>query len=127
VKAIAKADPVMHVWWGTRVECVSAMSRLERLERRIDMEQVGVALRRLEKIAGDWTEIGATESVRLQAQRLLRVHDLRAGDAFQLAAALTACEGYPSTADFICLDNRLSLAAMREGFRVASPGPETKS
>ena len=39
-----------------------------------------------------------------------------------LAAALTACEGNPASLPFVCLDQRLSLAAEREGFRVLGSG-----
>jgi predicted nucleic acid-binding protein len=52
--------------------------------------------------------------VRRTAQRLLRVHELRAADALQLAAASTAAEDLP----FVTLDDRLALAAAREGFVV---------
>ncbi len=45
------------------------------------------------------------------AKRFLRVHDLRAADALQLAA-----ESRPSTLAFVCLDARLLDAAQREGF-----------
>lgn len=118
VRALAKANPLMSAWWGTRVECVSAVSRLERMERRIDLDQVALAMRRLDRIAGNWIEIDPSESVRGTALRLLRVHNLRAGDALQLAAALAASEDFPGTLEFVCLDDRLSIAAMREGFRV---------
>ncbi len=120
VEEVVKSDPLMTVWWGTKVECVSAISRLERLEQKLRIDQSVVALEILDGIANHWAEVGATEEVRIKAQRLLRVHELRAGDAFQLAAALVACEGYPAAFDFICLDKRLSVAAMREGFRVVS-------
>jgi hypothetical protein len=52
------------------------------------------------------------------ALRLLRNHPLRAADALQLAAALIASEETPQTLEFICLDDRLALAARREGFTV---------
>lgn len=121
MKEIAKGDPVMHVWWGTRVECVSAVSRLERLEHRIALGEVTVAMERLERISGNWLEVAPSDSIRHVAQRLLRTHNLRAGDALQLAAALSACEGYPSGMEFVCLDARLNDAALREGFRVVNP------
>jgi predicted nucleic acid-binding protein len=124
VEGIAKADPVMTVWWGTAVECVSAISRLERMERKLSLSQSAVALGLLDDLSANWIEIGATESVRERAQRLLRVHDLRAGDAFQLAAAITACEEFSSSHEFICLDARLANAAMREGFRVVGLPPD---
>ena len=52
------------------------------------------------------------------ARRLLRVHPLRAADSLQLAAAFLASEGKPSTLEFVCLDDRLVIAAQREGFPV---------
>ncbi len=58
------------------------------------------------------------DGVRLIAQRLLRLHPLRAADSLQLAAALLACEHRPQGWQFVCLDARLSLAAEREGFNV---------
>jgi predicted nucleic acid-binding protein len=66
------------------------------------------------------TRIEPVESVRETATRLLRVHDLSAADALQLAAALLAAEGSPRTLAFVCLDRRLAVAAQREGFPVVS-------
>jgi len=57
-------------------------------------------------------------TVREAARRLLRVHDLRAADALQLAAAVVASENRPSTMQIVCLDARLAGAALREGFRI---------
>jgi hypothetical protein len=54
--------------------------------------------------------------------RLLRVHALRAGDALQLAAALVAAEGQPGSLEIVTLDERLALAASREGLRVVALG-----
>jgi len=42
-------------------------------------------------------------------------------DAFQLAAALPAAEGHPASLIVVTLDDRLGLAARREGFRVVTP------
>ena len=56
------------------------------------------------------------------AQRLLRVHPLRAADALQLAAAVVAADGEPGSMPFVTLDDRLALAAQREGFPVVMPG-----
>jgi uncharacterized protein len=70
----------------------------------------------LDRFAGTWDEVQPSESVRETARRLLRVHDLRAADAVQLAAALAAAEGRPGTLTVVCLDERLGIAAEREGF-----------
>jgi hypothetical protein len=48
----------------------------------------------------------------------LALHDLRAADALQLAAALIACDEQPALLPFVTLDRRLADAARREGFRV---------
>jgi len=48
--------------------------------------------------------------------RLLRIHPLRAADAFQLAAALVACEERPAGFSFLTGDERLGEAAENEGF-----------
>jgi hypothetical protein len=54
---------------------------------------------------------------------MLRVHDLRAADALQLAAGVAAAEGRPATLAFVCLDERLAAAAEREGFGVVAEPP----
>jgi predicted nucleic acid-binding protein len=60
--------------------------------------------------------------LRNDARRLVRVHDLRAADAFQLAAARIAADGEPAALPFVTLDERLTLAASREGFPVTGAG-----
>lgn len=52
------------------------------------------------------------------AQRLLRVHPLKAADSLQLAAALAVAEDDPSSVGFVCFDARLNRAAAREGFSI---------
>lgn len=65
-----------------------------------------------------WNEIQPTGVLREAAKRMLRLHALRAVDALQLAAALTAAEQHPDALDMVCLDQRLCEAARREGFRL---------
>jgi hypothetical protein len=108
---------VLLVWWATEVECASAIARLERqgdLTRRATL----VALERLAMLTEAWHEVQPVEGVRRAARRLLRVHELRAADALQLAAAFVASEGYPGSLEVVSLDERLVDAAQREGFRV---------
>jgi len=76
------------------------------------------AFERLRTMAGEWHEVLATDTVRSAAVRMLRVHALRAADSLQLAAAFVAAEHDPPTLEFVSLDDRLSEAAGREGFRV---------
>lgn len=61
-----------------------------------------------------------TETKKETAKRLLRVHNLRAADSLQLAAAIVASEHQPSSLDFVCFDERLTAVAQREGFNVVS-------
>ncbi len=105
------------VWWGAELECASAIARLER-EERLSPREASLALQRLDDLARSWHLVEPVEALRRTARRLLRVHALRAADSLQLAAALLASEGQPSTLGFVCLDVRLGTAAQREGFTV---------
>jgi predicted nucleic acid-binding protein len=120
VVASATKDPGVITWWGTPVECVSALTRLER-EGSLDAAQVTIGIGRLDEIAARWIEIAPSQRVRQAAQRVLRVHPLRAGAALQLAAAIVAADGDPRALAFVTLDSRLAQAADREGFPVLGP------
>jgi len=117
VVAILREDQDAVVWWGTDTECASAIARLER-QGDLRSKAADEAYRRLAQLRGAWGEIHPVEELRETARRLLRVHDLRAGDALQLAAAWLAAERHPSTLEFVCLDQRLARAATLEGFIV---------
>jgi predicted nucleic acid-binding protein len=112
-----RRDPWMLVWWGTIVECASALARLER-NALLSPEGIKKSLVRLRALSSSWQEIQPVEEVKETAVRFLRVHHLRAGDSFQLAAAFLAAERRPASLEFVCLDERLHEAAGREGFRV---------
>lgn len=114
---LLRQDPVMLVWWGTSVECTSAVARREH-KGALGAEDASTTLERLRDIAAGWQEVVPSDSVRTTAQRLLRVHPLRAGDSLQLAAAIVAAEHEPATLEFVSLDDRLNVAASREGFPV---------
>lgn len=115
IRELYRENEDVLVWWTTGVECASAVARLER-DQALAAEDATRSLHRLAVLAASWHTIEPTESVRDTAQRLLRVHDLRAADALQLAAAVLAAEGSPRTLPFVCLDRRLGIAAQREGF-----------
>ncbi len=119
VRAVYGEDSTMIVWWGTPVECMSALARLER-EERLDSVSITKATRRLKQMQRLWQEVQPLETLRDIAMRLLRVHPLCAADSLQLAAAIVASEHRPATMDFVCFDARLALAAQREGFNVIS-------
>jgi len=110
-----RADVSIAAWWATRVECDSAIARLER-QGELTPDAASAAMRRLDSLARRWHEIQPLDVLRETARRLLRVHNLRAADALQLAAALQAAEQRPSSLELVCLDDRLGLAAQREGF-----------
>lgn len=110
-------DSEIVVWWGTSVECCSAIARAER-DARIDQPGITEALIGLGVLQGGWLQMDATARLREIAERLTRIHPLRAADALQLAAATLAAEGQPASLPFVTLDDRLAIAADREGFRV---------
>jgi len=112
-------DPSLIVWWGTELECASALSRRERREE-LPARAVIQALRRLEALKGSWHEIQPAEAVRRTVRRLLRVHDLRTADALQVAAAIVAAEGHPEMLEVVTLDERMGDALLKEGFELAS-------
>lgn len=103
------------VWWGTALECASAIARLER-DRALAVDAAAAAFDRLDAISRSWIEIEPVDAVREVARRMLRVHPLRAADALQLAAAVVAAERRPASLPFLTLDARLRTAAAREGF-----------
>jgi predicted nucleic acid-binding protein len=117
MRSLYRADGTVLAWWGSRVECESAISRLER-EGRLQRRSAGKARGRLDRFAATWHEVQALDGIRDGARRLLRIHDLRAADSLQLAAAIAAAEGQPPALDLVCLDDRLAQAAEREGFVV---------
>lgn len=110
-------DGSIVVWWGTPVECVSAIARRER-EASLIADAVNSALERFRVFQSSWTEINASSKVRDIALRLLRTHSLRGSDSLQLAAAIVASDDDPGNLGFVCLDERLITAARREGFAV---------
>ena len=112
-----REDPVVVTWWGTRIECVSALARLER-DGDMAADQVRSAFERLDAASATWIEVPAQDDVRDQSIRLLRMHRLCAADATQIAAALVASGFSPRSLAFVTLDVRQGDAAEREGFPV---------
>ena len=119
VLATLGEDPDVVVWWAADTECASAIARLER-QGDLPPDAADEAYRRLAQFRGAWGEVQPVDELRETARRLLRVHDLRAGDALQLAAAWLASERHPSTLEFVCLDRKLARAATLEGFIVVT-------
>lgn len=110
-------DPQIVAWWTTPVEISSAVARRER-EGALSAGDADVALKATQRLAAAWHEVLPGDAVRRTAERLLRVHALRAADSLQLSAALIAANHDPITLELVCLDARLAAAARREGFTV---------
>jgi uncharacterized protein len=110
------------VWWGSQVECVSAVLRVKR-EAALDPRGVVLAFDWLRQLAVGWHEVDPSDIDRGTATRFLRVHPLRAGDALQLAAAFIAAEQRPASLEVIALDERLASADHQEGFTVVEIAP----
>ncbi len=115
MRKILEKDNSMAAWWGTPVECFSAFARLRRenILRAVEERQI---VEIIHILSGSWTEIVPSVDIRDLAERLLRIHPLRAADSLQMAAALVWAGTIPKGQYFVCLDKRLREAAVKEGF-----------
>lgn len=120
---ILREDLGIVVWWGTEAECMGALAKKFREERFTEAE-VDTALERLGVLMSHWSEIQPSNEVRVRAERLLFLHQLRTADAMQLAAALHWCGDDPRAAELVSQDHRLRTAARREGFIVLPSSDE---
>jgi len=116
-------NPEMLVWWATELECVSAICRRER-DAAVHAGHASSAFGRLQRLAEAWHEVQAGDRVKSTARRILRTHNLRTADALQLAAAITVSQGDAARIAFLTLDDRLRVAAEREGLFIL-PLPPT--
>jgi predicted nucleic acid-binding protein len=123
LRAIAREDSQLVVWWGAPLECRSAFARLKR-EALLTSSDEGELIELLEELSSSWVEILASENVRKIASRLLMTHPLRAADSLQLAAALIWSGTPVEKNEFVCLDSRLRKAAHNEGFVVFPKKPD---
>ncbi|MGB6219425.1 type II toxin-antitoxin system VapC family toxin [Haloferula sp.] len=112
-----QTDPELAVWWGTPVECESAIQRRFR-EGSLAAPQARLARERLADLSNSWHEVSPVVVIRTLSRRLLRTHPLRAADALQLAAALALGEAASNEFNFACSDVRLATAAEIEGLQV---------
>lgn len=113
-RALLGEDTEVVVWWGSHVECASAIARLHR-DGHLNAAQEARARALLLALKSSWFEVQPGDAVREQALRVLRLHPLRSADALQLAAAMEWA-GSPPDGTFISFDERLTAAAQREGF-----------
>jgi hypothetical protein len=107
----------MIVWWATEVEAISALARRHR-DGQLGEAALAQARSLLSELTESWSEVQPSARLRNLAERLLLVHPLRAGDALQLAGALSWADGDSRKHYLMCVDERLRLAALREGFLV---------
>lgn len=114
VRNVLALDSKVIVWSFTRVELASAMWRRDPPPRA----NRAAAIAEVMRVWSDWSEVTRFESVTAHAISMCERHRLRAGDALQLAAALVASRGKPSSLPFVTLDHALASAARAEGFPV---------
>ncbi len=117
MRRLLSIDSGIVFWWGTPVECASAVARAVR-EGVFEVRDGRRVLRLLDDLWASAAEVLPSSQVRARAVRLLAVHPLRASDSLQLAAGLVWCGERPAGASFVCLDERLRNAAATEGFEV---------
>lgn len=110
---LRRDDPEMAVWWGSSVECTSAITRLLR-EGALDRTGAANAFERLHAIEEEWFELEPSVELREQACQLLRAHPLGASDALQLASALRLANDLGERLSMVCYDRRLADAARTE-------------
>ncbi|HZQ98269.1 MAG TPA: type II toxin-antitoxin system VapC family toxin [Chloroflexota bacterium] len=116
-----RTDPGIVVWWGTRVECRSAIERRVR-EGSLALPQATRARMRFVRLFEDVDEIAPSTVDRNDAERLLARYALRAADALQLAAAFAWAGNTPAGRQLVCFDARLRAAAHAEGFSLLPTG-----
>lgn len=121
IAALFRDDPDIFTWWGTRIECTSAVARRARTTESRPPE-ADEALRRLHELSGRWQEVAPANEVRSIAEELLAQHPLRAADSLQLASAVAISRRVSAHLEFVSLDRRLNEAAKAEGFRVVESG-----
>jgi uncharacterized protein with PIN domain len=117
LKDLLRTDESIAVWWGTRVECMSALTRKSR-DGEIAWHEVDQGKRVLDILAKSWSHIPPSDSLRDMAEAFIRVHPLKAQDAYQLAAAMRWAKGIPRGKEFVCLNGTLRTAAENEGFTI---------
>lgn len=110
-------DSQVLVWALTSTEVLSALYRRFR-EGRLTSGELSDCSQNVQMLREDWSEVEALELVKQRAERLLRVHPLRAADALQLGAALLATQEQPQGINFVSFDQNLAAAAHKEGFAI---------
>jgi predicted nucleic acid-binding protein len=112
-----QSDKEVMVWTMSKVEVFSALCRRLR-EGGLKESDFDSAKKRMNDFFDMAFEIISLPKVKDRALRLLQVHPLRAADAMQLASVLVATQEDTSIAPIMSFDDRLTMAARREGFNV---------
>jgi predicted nucleic acid-binding protein len=105
------------VWWAAPVEIASALARLVRM-KQLDSSDSAKARQLAQRLADSWFTVQPSDALRKKSIQLVDRYDLRAADAFQLAAALEWCEDVPKGRIFLSADQKLAKAAIQSGFDV---------
>lgn len=119
-KRLLAEDPRIIAWFYTPTELRGLIHRKLR-DGSISRDEGIEAFSRLVRQEGAWLIVDAHGDVRDLAHELLDKHALTSGDALQLAAAVTAAQGYPRSHHFVVIDKGLAKAAEAEGFTVHLP------
>jgi len=117
VRGLYARDGEVLTWILSDVEIRSALHRLTR-EGAMTDRQAESAIAAVDAFWETIHVVSLVPPVKTRAKRLLAVHPIRAADALQLGAALTTAYDDPFSREFVCLDERLSAAARREGFTI---------
>jgi len=117
MRDIYARDSDVLTWVLSDIEVRSSISRLGR-EGSLTQSSLSALVSHVEDFWESVVFVSMLEPVKSRAKRLLRTHAIRAADALQLGAALTAAYDDTRGQEFVCLDERLSAAALREGFTV---------
>lgn len=114
---VFQSDQEVMVWTMSKIEVFSALCRRFR-EGGLKEADFYSAKKRMNDFFDMAFEIISVSKVKDRALRLLQVHPLTAADAMQLAAVLVATQEDTSRLQIMSFDERLTLAARREGFSV---------
>ena len=87
MKELFEEEYEIAVWWGTEIECHSALARRES-EGALTSKQQAAAEKLLKEILECTIEVNPSTEIKRIARHLLRMHPLRVADALQLAAAV---------------------------------------
>jgi uncharacterized protein len=102
----------------SEVEVVSALARRAR-ERAFSVAERDRADAAFERDLAAILVVELTPEITARARALLQRHELRAGDAMQLASCLYLQEQFGEEVPLVAFDNRLTRAARRESVRLA--------